>query len=120
VPEAATSSFHTYGFTVRLELTVAPLYVAEIGTMVVVVTADVVIVNAGELVDPAATVTVDGTDAPGPADRFTTAPAGGAGAFKMTLLKVVELPPTTDVGERATEYNPTGLTVRLAVLVTPL
>ena len=96
------------------------MYVAEIGTMVVAVTVEVAIVNAGDVVAPAATVTVAGTVTPGPADRFTTAPPTGAGALRIILLKLVELPPTTDVGERATEYNPTGLTVRLALLVTPL
>jgi hypothetical protein len=47
-------------------------------------------------------------------------PPGGAGAFRFTLFDVVETPPTTDAGDRMTESSATGLTVRMAVLRTPL
>jgi hypothetical protein len=36
------------------------------------------------------------------------------------LFDVVETPPTTDAGDRMTESSATGLTVRMAVLRTPL
>src|SRR5207248_9943356 len=47
-------------------------------------------------------------------------PPAGAGPVRFTLFNVVETPPTTDAGDSATESNATGLTVRVAVLLTPL
>jgi len=59
---------------------------AEMVTEVVAATAVVVIVNAGEEVAPAATVTVGGTLALGPLlDRVTVMPPAGAAPFRLTL-----------------------------------
>src|SRR5690349_11003599 len=89
--------------------------------MEVAETADVVIVNAGDAVAPAATVTEAGAPTPGSLlVRVTLIPPAGAGPVKFTLFNVVDTPPTTVVGDNATESNATGLTVRMAVLVTPL
>jgi hypothetical protein len=86
-----------------------------------VVTADVVMVNVGETVAPAATVTEAGTPTPGSLlVRVTTAPPAGAGLLSVTLLAVVETPPTTEGGDRVTESTVTGLTVRFAPFCTPL
>jgi hypothetical protein len=83
--------------------------VAEIITVVVAVTADVVMVKFGEEVAPAATVTVAGTPTPGLLlVKFTTAPEAGAGPPSVTLFSVAETPPTTEVGDRATEKNYSG------------
>ena len=66
-------------------------------------TACVVMLNAGETVAPAATVTDAGTAA---AELLlvsvTTAPPDGAGPVRVTVLSVVELPPTTDADDRVT------------------
>jgi len=95
--------------------------VAEMVTVVVAATADVVMVKFGDEVAPAATVTVAGTPTPGSLlVKFTTAPEGGAGAFNVTLFSVAEAPPTTEAGESVTDTSVTGVTVKLAVFVTPL
>ncbi len=79
-----------------------------------------VIVNAGDAVAPAATVTDAGTPTPGSLlVRFTTSPPAGAAMFRVTLFAVVEMPPVTDVGER-TGVAVMGFTVRMAVLLAPL
>ncbi len=69
----------------------------EMVTRVVALTGLVVIVNAGEVRAPPATVTEIGTLA---AELLllsvTMAPPAGAAAFKVTVADV-ELPPTTDV-----------------------
>ena len=86
-----------------------------------VVTADVVMVNVGETVAPAATVTEAGTPTPGSLlVRVTTAPPAGAGLFSVTLLAVVETPPTTEGGERVTESTLIGFTVKFAPFGKPL
>ena len=93
---------------------------AEIVTEVGAATAVVVIVNTGEAVTPAATVTEAGTVALGSLlDSVTTAPPAGAGLFSVTLFNAVETPPTTDVGDK-TGVATNGFTVRFAVFVTPV
>src|SRR6476660_9858601 len=78
-------------------------------------------VKTGDVVVPAAISTEAGTPTPGSlANKLTTMPPAGAGAFRFTLLDVVESSPTTDAGDKTTESNATGLTVRTAFLVTPL
>ena len=100
---------------------VTPLYVAEIVTSDVAETDEVVIVNTGDAVAPAATVTDAGATTPGSLlVKVTLIPPAGAGPVRFTLFNVADTPPTTDAGESATESNATGLTVRIAVLVTPL
>jgi len=109
------------GFTVRFAVLVMPLYMAEIVTGVVAETDDVVIVKTGDAVAPAATVTEAGTPTlRSVLVKVTRMPPAGAGPVRFTLFEVVETPPTTDAGDSATESNATGLTVRFAVLVTPL
>ena len=81
-------------------------------------TDTVVMVNTGDTVWPPATVTEPGTVTEGSLlERFTIAPAAGAGPFRVTLFDVVETPPTTDAGESVTESGARGLIVRVAVLV---
>src|SRR5260370_19751830 len=100
---------------------VTPLYAAEIVTDEVAETNEVVIVNAGDAVAPAATVTdAGGTTPPSLLDKVTVIPPDGAGPVRFTLFNVVDTPPTTDAGEGTTESNATGLTVRTAVFVTLL
>jgi len=74
-----------------------------------VVTANVAVVAF------AATVTLAGTWAAAvlPLDSATTAPPDGAGALSVTV-PVDELPPSTEVGPRLTEFSSTAVTVRLA------
>jgi hypothetical protein len=73
------------GFTVRTTVLVTPLYVAEIVTGVSAVTALVPMVNVGETVVPAATVTDAGTATPGSLlASATTAPPAGALPFRVT------------------------------------
>jgi hypothetical protein len=79
-------------------------------------------VNVGELVVPAGTVTEAGTVAMAALllDNVTTAPIAGAAAFSVTLFAVVETPPVTVVGFRVRELSATGFTVSVSVLLTPL
>jgi hypothetical protein len=104
---------------VRFAVLVTPLYDAKIVTTVGVATGEVVIVKTGDVVAPAATVTEAGTPTPGSLLKFTRMPPAGAGAFNVTLFAVDETPPTTDAGDSVIESRATGLTVRLAVLITP-
>ena len=84
-------------------------------------TDDVAMVNSGETLVPAATVTEAGTVALGSLlERLTLMPPAGAGPFRLTLFNVLETPPTKDAGERVTEDKATGFTVKIAVLVVPL
>jgi len=78
-------------------------------------------VKTGDVVAPAATVTEAGTPTPGSLlVKFTIIPPAGAGAFKVTLFAVAGTPPTTDAGDSVTETSATGVTVRVAPLLTPL
>jgi FlaG/FlaF family flagellin (archaellin) len=73
-------------------------------------------------VAPAGTVVLAGTVATAVFElvRVTTAPPVGAGPLSIAS-PIVGLPPTTLAGERAIEYMSTvGVTVRTAVLLTPL
>ena len=90
-------------------------------TGVEAVTQPVVMAKAGETTTPAATVTLAGGEATAglELDNVTTAPPGGAGPFKVTLLPVVVLPPGVKVGESVTRDTAVGFTVRVADLVTP-
>ena len=81
----------------------------------------VVIVNTGEAVAPAATVTEGGTVALGLLlARATVIPPAGAGPFRLTLFNVPETPPTKDAGDSVSEDKATGFTVKIAALVIPL
>ena len=91
----------------------------EMVTLVEDATVLVVILNFAD-VAPASTVTVAGTVATGEElVSETTAPPGGAGPFKVTVLFVEDEPPDREAGERTMEATATGLTVRVAGLVTP-
>ena len=57
--------------------------------------------KTGDDVAPAATVTEAGTPTPGSLlDKCHDHPPAGAATLRVTLLTVVETPPTTDVGDR--------------------
>jgi len=87
---------------------------------VATVTAVVVIVNAGDTVAPAATVTVPGTVAAALLlISVTTAPPAGAGPFSVTVFAVVDVPPTTDPGLRFTADALGGCTVKPPFAATP-
>lgn len=95
-------------------------------TLVAAVTAVVEMVKAGDVVAPAATVTVAGTVAAVVLllVRLTTAPPAGAGLFSVTVFCAAGLPPTTDAGDSVTSDTedaapPGGLTTRVAVAVAP-
>src|SRR6266542_620918 len=108
------------GFTVKVEFTVVPLYVTEKVTTVDVVTVLVVMVNAGEVVAPAATVTEGGGVAAGSElPSVTIAPPTGAAPFKVTVLFATDVPPKTVLADRLTVLGTRGSTVRVVVLVTP-
>ena len=78
-------------------------------------------VNAGETDAPAATVTEAGTVTPELLlPSVTTAPPDGAGPFRVTLLAVVDTPPTTEIGDNVTVETPGGDTVKPLFTVTPL
>jgi hypothetical protein len=107
-------------FTVKVALLLTPFKVAVIVTVAVAETDEVVIVKTGDDVAPAATVTDAGTPTPPSLlDKFTTTPPAGAATLKVTLLRVVEVPPNTEVGDR-TGVAMMGFTVRMDVLLPPL
>ena len=79
------------------------------------------IVNAGETVAPAGTVTVAGTAACGSLLLSeTTAPPAGAGPFSFTTFDAVEPPPARLPGDRLTTEIAGGVTVSVAGCVSPL
>ena len=89
----------------------------------VVVTAVVLMVNCGDTVAPAATVTEEGGVAAGLLlESVTVAPPDGAGPLIETVFAVVEPPPTTEVGDKFSDEMPaTGpvMTLRFEVTLTP-
>jgi hypothetical protein len=96
--------------------------VAEIVTGVLAVTAVVVMVNEGETLAPAGTVTEAGTaTAALLLDKLTTAPPEGAGPLKRTVFPVVDAPPVTEPDDRFTAAIDTfdEVTVKAAVAVAP-
>src|SRR6187200_1489825 len=85
-------------------------------------TIEVVMVNVGETVAPAGTRTEAGRVALGSLlASVTNAPPGGAGALRVTVFRVVDPPPTIDVGDRFTAETAGADTVsesvRLAVVL---
>ena len=84
-------------------------------------TGEVVIVNSGEAVAPAETVTLGGTVVLGSLlVRPITRPPAGAGPLNETLLDEVTVPPATTAGEIETAVMTGASTVRVAALVAPL
>jgi hypothetical protein len=82
--------------------------VAEIVTGVFTPTANVVMVNADETKAPAVIVTDGGTVALGLLlESVTTAPPVGAAPLRVTVFKVVDVPPITEVGDNDTELTAT-------------
>ncbi len=82
-------------------------------------TSDVAIVNAGDTLVPAATVTEAGMVTPGLLlDRLTTV-STGAMPLIVTLFAVVETLPVTEVGDKVTETKLRGVTVSVAVFFAP-
>lgn len=109
------------GRTVSTPVRVTPPKLAEMFTGVVTATSVVVMTNTADEVCPAATVTEAGTTAAGLSlVSGTTMPPAGAGADKVTRFEVAESCPTTAVGLIEIEDRATGVTIRLAVLDTPL
>jgi hypothetical protein len=107
------------GFTVIGAVFVTPPHAAEIVAAVVAPTLLVVIVNFTD-VAPAGTVTVAGTAADGSELlNVTTAPLDGAGPFRYTALEDDGTPPTNAVGYNSRDASATGLSVRIAVFLTP-
>jgi hypothetical protein len=108
------------GPTVSVPGAVFPLYVAVIVTGVLVATAVVVMVNAGDTVAPAATVTVAGTVVLGSLlDNATITPPVGAGPFRLTVADV-DTPPNTDDVVSVATVAIKGPTIKVAGTVTPL
>ena len=88
---------------------------------VLAVTADVAMVNGGETLLPAGTVTEGGTTALGSLlPRVMNAPPAGAGPLRVTVFEVLETPPTTVAGDNVNSDAAGGSTVSVAVFVTPL
>jgi hypothetical protein len=110
------------GFTVTVEDTATPPYVAVMVIGVLVLTAAVDILNAADVIEPALTLTVEGTAAMAGLllESFTFAPAGGEGDTRVTVFPALgAVPPTRDAGKRFTEAAPSGITVRVALTLTP-
>jgi len=90
-------------------------------TGVLAVTAVLVTVNIGDTDAPPATVTDAGTVAAGLLlVSVTTAPPAGAGPLSVTVLAVVDAPPTTDAGDSVTANGLGACTVKVPIAVTPL
>jgi len=94
--------------------------VAEIVTGVVVSTAAMLMVKSA-WVAPAGTTALAGTAATAGLEvaNATVAPPAGAGPVSDTLLLVVEPPPVLLAGDAITPDNAGGVTVNVAVFVTP-
>lgn len=89
---------------VNVACTVAPLYVAEMVATTLTLSVEVVMVNDGDTDAPALTVTEVGTLAATLLlCSVTMAPPVGAGPVSLTLLAVVDPPPTTEAGDKVIE-----------------
>lgn len=89
-------------------------------TVVLAVTADVVIVNAGDTDAPCTTITDVGTAALGlPLVSITTTPPDGAGPFRLTV-PVVERPPLIAGSDNVTIDTASGMTDKFAGVEIPL
>src|SRR5271166_2260157 len=108
----------TAAVTVKLAFWATP-YAPEMVSDVVVPTGLVVTLKVA-VVAFAATVTVACTCAAAVLllDRVTTAPPAGAGPLSVTV-PVDELPPSADVGLRATELRTGAVTVKAELWVVP-
>ena len=104
--------------TVNARVLVAP-YTPVMVTVVFAETGFVVTVKVADVAF-AATMTLGGTCAAKVVslDRLTTAPAAGAGPFRVTV-PVEEVPPITVVGLNVTLLRAAAVTVSEAVLVAP-
>ena len=93
--------------------------VPDMVTEVLLATGLVVTVNVAEVAF-AATVTLAGTLATAAflLDKVTTDPPAGAGPSRVTV-PLEEVPPITEVGLKLTEFRVAGVTVKVAVSVTP-
>jgi hypothetical protein len=101
------------GFNVRIALA-DPLKVPVIVAGVKELTEIVVTVNVA-VVEPAATVTDDGTNADALLlDSETTAPPGSAGRARVTVPVELAIPPITEVGFKVSVEICSGLTVSVA------
>lgn len=104
--------------TVRVALRVIPLYVPEIFAFVFLETLLVVTVKE-TLLAPAGMVADEGTCAIWlPLLNEITAPVGGAAPFRVNVPVEEDLPVTL-LGESTSDDNAAGVTVRVAVLLTP-
>jgi hypothetical protein len=108
------------GLTVTEAVLLTPLNVAVIVTVAAVVTVLLAMVNVA-LLAFAATVTDAGTVAAALLllVRVTTAPPAGAGPVSVTVPALFA-PPVTEVGLAVMAESAVGLTVSVAVLLTPL
>ena len=104
VPGDSLTAVSAAGLTVSVAPFVFAPSLALIVTEVEVATAAVVMVNGGETVEPAATVTEAGTAATVASELVSVivAPLDGAAEASVTVLAVVELAPIAEVGESVT------------------
>jgi hypothetical protein len=81
-------------------------------------TDEVAMVKFGDVVLPAGTVTLAATWATRVSELAseTMAPPAPATPFNVTWFAVVELPPTREAGDNASEDTESGITVRVAVV----
>ena len=109
----------TLGLAVIVKAAVAdwPFAVAVIVEDPAVNVNALVTVNVA-VVEPDATVTVAGTDAPVVLERLTTKPAAGAAELIVTV-PVEVAPPSTLVGLKVRPVTAGGVTVSVAVLLEP-
>ena len=99
-----------------------PAAVAVIVTGVTAVTELVVMVNGGDTLAPAATVTEAGTAATDglELDRLTLSPPAGATPSRLTTFAVVDKPPVTVAGDKATEPGTAASTFRFVLASEPV
>ena len=81
----------------------------------------VMMVKAGDTIAPPATVTEAGTVATAGLllISVTTAPPAGAGPLRVTVFKVIDVPPKTDAADKVTAEGLGGCTVKVPIAVTP-